>query len=107
MVYLRRGRKSEHGKELGIYLLRLVAYWNISQRPHWIPYFDDVQAIIFLAPLAFNLMLEEDSKVNRLVSILILASSAFVSAKSPVLSAHLEYRKTQSRSGGKFVAISY
>lgn len=37
------------------------------QRPHWIPYFDDVQAIIFLAPLAFNLMLEEDSKVNRLV----------------------------------------
>ncbi|KAI0073919.1 G-protein alpha subunit [Panus rudis PR-1116 ss-1] len=35
-------------------------------RPHWIPYFDDVQAIIFLAPLAFNLMLEEDPKVNRL-----------------------------------------
>ncbi|EKM50981.1 uncharacterized protein PHACADRAFT_262889 [Phanerochaete carnosa HHB-10118-sp] len=39
---------------------------NRSVRPHWIPYFDDVQAIIFLAPLAFNLMLEEDSKVNRL-----------------------------------------
>lgn len=39
---------------------------NRSMRPHWIPYFDDVQAIIFLAPLAFNLMLEEDSKVNRL-----------------------------------------
>ncbi|KAI0919462.1 hypothetical protein AcW1_003298 [Taiwanofungus camphoratus] len=37
-----------------------------SMRPHWIPYFDDVQAIIFLAPLAFNLMLEEDPKVNRL-----------------------------------------
>lgn len=37
-----------------------------SVRPHWIPYFDDVQAIIFLAPLAFNLMLEEDNKVNRL-----------------------------------------
>ncbi|KAL4248987.1 P-loop containing nucleoside triphosphate hydrolase [Abortiporus biennis] len=37
-----------------------------SNRPHWIPYFDDVQAIIFLAPLAFNLMLEEDPKVNRL-----------------------------------------
>ena len=33
---------------------------NRSMRPHWIPYFDDVQAIIFLAPLAFNLMLEED-----------------------------------------------
>ncbi|GJE90625.1 G-protein alpha subunit [Phanerochaete sordida] len=39
---------------------------NRGMRPHWIPYFDDVQAIIFLAPLAFNLMLEEDSKVNRL-----------------------------------------
>lgn len=40
------------------------------QRPSWIPFFDDVQAIIFLAPLAFNLMLEEDSRVNRLVSLL-------------------------------------
>ncbi|KAL1940922.1 hypothetical protein VTO73DRAFT_7558 [Trametes versicolor] len=37
-----------------------------SVRQHWIPYFDDVQAIIFLAPLAFNLTLEEDAKVNRL-----------------------------------------
>ncbi|KAH9927896.1 G-protein alpha subunit [Amylocystis lapponica] len=37
-----------------------------SMRPHWIPYFDDVQAIIFLAPLTFNLMLEEDTRVNRL-----------------------------------------
>lgn len=46
------------------------------QRPHWIPYFDDVQAIIFLAPLAFNLMLEEDSKVNRLVSSLVPASDS-------------------------------
>ena len=38
-----------------------------SVRQHWIPYFDDVQAIIFLAPLAFNLTLDEDPKVNRLV----------------------------------------
>ena len=37
-----------------------------NNRPMWIPYFDDVQAIIFLAPLAFNLMLEEDAKVNGL-----------------------------------------
>ncbi|KAI0773014.1 G-protein alpha subunit [Trametes elegans] len=37
-----------------------------SVRQHWVPYFDDVQAIIFLAPLAFNLTLEEDAKVNRL-----------------------------------------
>ncbi|KAI8970752.1 G-alpha-domain-containing protein [Trametes punicea] len=37
-----------------------------SVRQHWVPYFDDVQAIIFLAPLAFNLTLDEDPKVNRL-----------------------------------------
>ncbi|EMD36098.1 hypothetical protein CERSUDRAFT_116002 [Gelatoporia subvermispora B] len=43
-----------------------------SNRPHWIPYFDDVQAIIFLAPLAFNLTLEEDAKVNRLEDSILL-----------------------------------
>ncbi|KAG1771924.1 guanine nucleotide binding protein, alpha subunit, partial [Suillus placidus] len=39
-----------------------------SMRPHWqwVPYFDDVQAIIFLAPLSFNQVLEEDRQVNRL-----------------------------------------
>ncbi|KXN83173.1 Guanine nucleotide-binding protein alpha-4 subunit [Leucoagaricus sp. SymC.cos] len=37
-----------------------------SQRASWVPYFDDVQAILFLAPLAFNLTLEEDPRVNRL-----------------------------------------
>jgi guanine nucleotide-binding protein subunit alpha len=37
-----------------------------SVRQHWVPYFDDVQAIIFLAPLAFNQVLEEDPRVNRL-----------------------------------------
>ncbi|KAF9032389.1 heterotrimeric GTP-binding alpha subunit [Panaeolus papilionaceus] len=36
------------------------------QRASWAPFFDDVQAILFLAPLAFNQMLEEDNKVNRL-----------------------------------------
>lgn len=38
-----------------------------SQRPHWVPFFDDVQAIIFLAPLSFNMVLDEDIKINRLV----------------------------------------
>ncbi|TFK51201.1 G-alpha-domain-containing protein [Heliocybe sulcata] len=36
------------------------------QRHKWVPYFDDVQAIIFLAPMVFNQTLEEDSTVNRL-----------------------------------------
>lgn len=50
-----------------VYLLVPRFPLTALQRPMWIPYFDDVQAIIFLAPLAFNLMLEEDPKVNRLV----------------------------------------
>ncbi|KAF8151451.1 heterotrimeric GTP-binding alpha subunit [Crassisporium funariophilum] len=37
-----------------------------NQRASWAPFFDDVQAILFLAPLAFNQTLEEDSRVNRL-----------------------------------------
>ncbi|KAH7925987.1 G-alpha-domain-containing protein [Leucogyrophana mollusca] len=37
-----------------------------NMRPQWVSYFDDVQAIIFLAPLAFNQVLDEDRQVNRL-----------------------------------------
>lgn len=38
-----------------------------NQRSAWAPYFDDVNAIIFLAPIsAFDQVLAEDSRVNRL-----------------------------------------
>jgi hypothetical protein len=37
-----------------------------GSRHQWVPYFDDVQAIIFLAPLVFNQMLDEDRMINRL-----------------------------------------
>ncbi|KAF8804482.1 G-alpha-domain-containing protein [Phlegmacium glaucopus] len=38
-----------------------------SQRAAWAPYFDDMDAIIFLAPIScFDQVLEEDPKVNRL-----------------------------------------
>jgi len=37
-----------------------------SHRARWVPYFEDVQTIMFLAPLAFNQQLEEDPKINRL-----------------------------------------
>ncbi|KAI6037622.1 G-alpha-domain-containing protein [Pisolithus marmoratus] len=38
-----------------------------SQRATWVPYFDDVHAIIFLAPIsAFDQVLAEDRTVNRL-----------------------------------------
>lgn len=38
-----------------------------QQRPAWFPYFDDCDAIIFLAPIScFDERLAEDRKVNRL-----------------------------------------
>nr|WBU87314.1 G-alpha-domain-containing protein [Ganoderma boninense] len=38
-----------------------------SQRPTWVPFFDDVNAIIFLAPICgFDQVLAEDRSVNRL-----------------------------------------
>ncbi|KAJ7593133.1 G-protein alpha subunit [Mycena floridula] len=37
-----------------------------SARASWVPFFDDVQAILFIAPLVFHQMLEEDPRVNRL-----------------------------------------
>ena len=41
-----------------------------SQRVAWASYFEDVNAVIFLAPMSgFNECLEEDSKVNRLVRV--------------------------------------
>jgi len=37
------------------------------QRPTWVPFFDNVDAIIFLAPIsAFDQVLTEDPQVNRL-----------------------------------------
>jgi guanine nucleotide-binding protein alpha-1 subunit len=37
------------------------------QRAHWYPYFDDMDAIIFLAPISsFDERLREDRRVNRL-----------------------------------------
>ena len=37
------------------------------QRAHWYPYFDDMDGIIFLAPISsFNERLREDRRVNRL-----------------------------------------
>ncbi|KAF9061564.1 G-protein alpha subunit [Rhodocollybia butyracea] len=36
-----------------------------SSRSSWVPFFDDAQAILFLVPLVFNQMLDEDPRVNR------------------------------------------
>ncbi|KAJ7040577.1 G-protein alpha subunit [Mycena alexandri] len=72
-----------------------------SQRSTWIPYFDDVQAILFLAPLAFWQSLDEDTKINRIqdslelwreiVSNPLLAKTAFILLfnKKDVLQAHI------------------
>jgi len=44
-----------------------------SQRAAWIPFFDDVNAIFFIAPIsAFDQCLDEDSRVNRLEDSLLL-----------------------------------
>ncbi|KAF9556123.1 heterotrimeric GTP-binding alpha subunit [Agrocybe pediades] len=43
-----------------------------NQRAHWAPYFDSVHAIVFLAPLAFDQVLEEDPSVNRLEDSILL-----------------------------------
>ncbi|KAJ7440298.1 G-protein alpha subunit [Mycena galericulata] len=72
-----------------------------NQRSTWIPYFDDVQAILFLAPLAFWQSLDEDSKVNRVQDSLelwreivgnpLLAKTAFILLfnKKDILQAHI------------------
>lgn len=47
-----------------------------SQRAAWIPYFEDVNAILFLAPIsAFDQVLAEDPRVNRLEDSLLLWKS--------------------------------
>ncbi|KAJ7069115.1 G-protein alpha subunit [Mycena amicta] len=73
-----------------------------NQRSTWIPYFDDVQAILFLAPLAFWQCLDEDSKVNRvqdslelwrdIVSNQLLAKAALILLfnKKDILTAHIK-----------------
>ncbi|KAJ8084983.1 hypothetical protein PM082_003760 [Marasmius tenuissimus] len=61
-----------------------------NQRHAWVPYFTDVTAIIFLAPIsAFDQVLEEDRRVNRLEDSLLLwkyvVSSKLLSDVSIVL----------------------
>jgi len=47
-----------------------------QQRHAWAPYFDDVNAIIFLAPIsAFDQVLAEDTRVNRMEDSLLLWKS--------------------------------
>ncbi|KAF7307916.1 G-protein alpha subunit [Mycena kentingensis (nom. inval.)] len=73
-----------------------------SQRSTWVPYFDDVQAILFLAPLAFWQCLDEDHKINRVQDSLelwreivgnqLLAKTAFILLfnKKDILTAHIK-----------------
>jgi hypothetical protein len=68
-----RARLRTFGVEEHKFLMENGSEWYIydvggsrNMRPQWVPYFDDVQAIIFLAPLVFNQVLDEDRTVNRL-----------------------------------------
>lgn len=48
-------------------LLPLTSVPVVAQRQAWFPYFDDCDAIIFLAPIScFDEKLAEDRRVNRL-----------------------------------------
>lgn len=69
VVAIRRRRLSHTGMHLLIYKYRSYAHAepNLLQRPAWFPYFDDSDAIIFLAPIScFDEKLAEDKRVNRL-----------------------------------------
>lgn len=51
----------------------LTLHAQFPQRDAWFPYFDDINALIFLAPIAcFDETLEEDSTVNRIEDSLLL-----------------------------------
>ncbi|KDQ60013.1 hypothetical protein JAAARDRAFT_205077 [Jaapia argillacea MUCL 33604] len=55
------------GKESGTEWRIVDVGGSRSQRPTWAPFFDDVDAIIFLAPISgFDQVLSEDRSVNRL-----------------------------------------
>lgn len=46
-----------------------MLYWRCGTTAAWVPFFDDMNAIIFLAPVScFDQVLMEDQSVNRLVS---------------------------------------
>ncbi|TDL19939.1 guanine nucleotide binding protein alpha subunit [Rickenella mellea] len=56
---------SMHGKALAWHLFDVGG--ARGQRHTWVPYFDDANAIIFIAPVsAFDQYLEEDPRVNRI-----------------------------------------
>ncbi|KAF8838229.1 G-alpha-domain-containing protein [Paxillus ammoniavirescens] len=68
-----RARLRTFGVEEHKFLMENGSEWYIydvggsrNMRPQWVPFFDDVQAIIFLAPLVFNQVLDEDRGANRL-----------------------------------------
>ncbi|KAF9465088.1 guanine nucleotide binding protein, alpha subunit [Collybia nuda] len=59
-----------HGASLGRVWKVFDVGGHRSQRAAWVPYFDDMDAIIFLAPIScFDQVLAEDIKVNRLDSV--------------------------------------
>ncbi|KAF8641106.1 hypothetical protein AX17_000749 [Amanita inopinata Kibby_2008] len=70
----------EHTFSVRSHKSRTAVHWRIydvggsrNQRQAWAPYFEDIDAIIFLAPVsAFDQVLEEDPHVNRCEDSLLL-----------------------------------
>lgn len=66
----------ENGGEKGVDWRIFDVGGHRDQRQTWAPFFDDVNAIIFLAPIsAFDQVLVEDKKVNRIEDSLLLFRS--------------------------------
>ncbi|KIO17616.1 hypothetical protein M407DRAFT_227947, partial [Tulasnella calospora MUT 4182] len=69
----------ENGGEKGMDWRIFDVGGHRDQRQTWAPFFDDVNAIIFLAPIsAFDQVLVEDKKVNRIEDSLLLFRSICV-----------------------------
>ena len=67
MAHLRRRRRALSGEFHGTWRFRQYCCSLPLQRHAWYPYFDDINAIIFLAPInCFDEQLAEDRRVNRL-----------------------------------------
>lgn len=75
MDHLRRWRLENNGQRIALLSIEI----NIDiliQRNAWLPYFTDIHAILFLAPIsAFDERLREDRRVNRLEDSFILWQS--------------------------------
>lgn len=80
MADIRRGGRADQRTSSFRLLSALSSEGLLVQRSAWLPFFDDVDAILFLAPIScFDERLAEDRRVNRLKDSVILWKSIVAS----------------------------